>query len=93
MLFKAANDKNGEKNRGKATQVKQVHNLDGDDIFNPEIEQALIEKEDLEKEEEEEEKEEIDPLLENIYNISTIFWILYLLDLFFYKFKCPSKKR
>ena len=87
-----ANVTNNEKNRGKATQIKQVHNLDGDDIFNPEIEEALIQKEDLEKEENEEneeneEKEEINPVLENIFNISTAFWILYLLDLFFYKFK------
>ena len=86
-----ANVTNNEKSRGKATQVKQVHNLDGDDIFNPEIEEALIQKEDLENEEEEEkeeeEKKEIDPILEYLFNISTAFWVLYLLDLFFYKFK------
>ena len=89
MLLRKGNETNVEKNRGKASQVKQVHNLDGDDIFNPEIEQALIEKEDIENEEDEEkeEKKEIDPLLENIFNISTGFWILYILDLFFYKFK------
>ena len=84
-----ANVTQNEKNRGKVTQVKQVHNLDGDDIFNPEIEEALIQKEDLENEEEEEKEkeEELDPILENLFNISTGFWILYLLDLFFYKFK------
>jgi len=89
-LFRATAT-NNEKSRGKSTQVKQVHNLDGNDIFNPEIEEALIQKEDLENEEEEEnkeeEKEEIDPILEYIFNISTAFWVLYLLDLFFYKFK------
>ena len=88
MLLRKGNESNVEKNRGKATQVKQVHNLDGDDIFNPEIEQALIEKEvENEEEEENEEKKEIDPILDNIFNISSAFWILYLLDLFFYKFK------
>ena len=88
MLLRA-NVTNDEKNRGKATQVKQVHNLDGDDIFNPEIEEALIQKEDLENEEEEEKEEEkeIDPILETLFNISTAFWFLYLLDLFFFKFK------
>ena len=40
-----------------------------------------------EEEEEKEKEEELDPILENLFNISTGFWILYLLDLFFYKFK------
>lgn len=75
-------------NRGKFTQIKQAHNKDGNDVFDPEIEESLLEKEESnEKEEENEDKNEKNQILEMIFNISTIFWIFWVLDLFLFKFK------
>ena len=84
-------------NRGGITQTKQAHNKEGDDIYTPELEQTLIDKEEIsdkieEKqetgEENEETKKEHNKILEMLFHISTIaFWSLYLLDLFMYKFK------
>ena len=84
-------------NRGGITQTKQAHNKEGDDIYTPELEQTLIDKEEIsdkneEKQETDEENEETkkehNKILEMLFHISTIaFWSLYLLDLFMYKFK------
>ena len=82
---KEENDKNI--NRGKFTQIKQAHNKDGDDIFNPEIEETLLEKEENNENEEEEKEEEKNQIILNIYKVSSIVWILWILDLFLYKFK------
>ena len=84
-------------NRGGITQTKQAHNKEGDDIYTPELEQTLIDKEEISEineekqetgEENEETKKEHNKILEMLFHISTIaFWSLYLLDLFMYKFK------
>ena len=74
-------------NRGGITQTKQAHNKEGDDIYSPELEQTLIDKEEIsdkieEKqetgEENEETKKENNKILEMLFHISTIaFWSLY----------------
>jgi hypothetical protein len=82
-------------NRGNTVQTKQVHSKEGNDFYTPELEQALIDKEDIsekvseeKKDDDEETKEPKNKLLENIFHLSTIgFWTLYLLDLFLYKSK------
>ena len=84
-------------NRGGITQTKQAHNKEGDDIYTPELEQTLIDKEEISEkneekqetdEENEETKKEHNKILEMLFHISTIaFWSLYLLDLFMFKFK------
>lgn len=73
-------------NRGNITQIKQVHNEVGNDIYNPEIEEPFIEKEEEENEDNKDNKEK-NTILEVIFKISTLFWVFWILDLFFFKFK------
>ena len=87
-------DKNDNNiNRGNITQIKQAHNEKGNDIYNPEIEEPFIEKEENNEKEEENENEdnkeckEKNTILEVIFKISTLFWVFWILDLFFFKFK------
>lgn len=85
------NDNNSNINRGKFTQIAQAHNAFGNDIYNPEIEEPFIEKEENnendEENEENKDKKENNTILENIFRISTLFWVFWFLDLFLYKFK------
>ena len=78
-------------NRGNITQIKQVHNEVGNDIYNPEIEEPFIEKEENNEKEEENEdnkdNKEKNTILEVIFKISTLFWVFWILDLFLFKFK------
>ena len=79
-------------NRGNITQIKQVHNEVGNDIYNPEIEEPFIENEENNEKEEEENEDNKDnkeknTILEVIFKISTLFWVFWILDLFLFKFK------
>lgn len=86
-LLRAANNEDG-KTRDGITQIKQAHNEDGEDIYDPKIEEPLIEKETNESQKEEDNnQEENNTILENIFKISMLFWVFYILDLFFYKLK------
>ena len=83
---------NNNINRGNITQIKQVHNEVGNDIYNPEIEEPFIEKEENNEKEEEENEDNKDnkeknTILEVIFKISTLFWVFWILDLFLFKFK------
>ncbi len=77
-------------NRGKITQIKQIHNDEGNDYYSLDMEKTPtpIEEEEKSNSIEEEPEEEKNETLLLIFHASTIaFWTLYLLDLFLYKFK------
>lgn len=74
------------KNRGKITQLKQPHNPEGNDVFKKELEKPLVNYEEGQNKEIESEKEE-NKTLTTLFNISCIFWVLYFVDLYCYKFK------
>lgn len=74
------------KNRGKITQVEQSHNPEGNDVFKKELDKPLINYEEGQNKEIENEKEE-NKTLTILFNISCIFWVLYFVDLYCYKFK------
>ena len=76
-------------NRGKITQIKQIHNVEESDFYTPEMEKTLIEEEEkLNLTESAPNEEKKNKNLELIFHASTIaFWSLYILDLFLYKFK------
>ena len=74
------------KNRGKITQVEQSHNPEGNDVFKKELDKPLINYEEGQNKEMENEKEE-NKTLTILFNISCIFWVLYFVDLYCYKFK------
>ena len=74
------------KNRGKITQLKQPHNPEGNDVFKKELEKPLVNYEEGQDKGVENEKEE-NTTLTILFNISCIFWVLYFVDLYCYKFK------
>ena len=74
------------KNRGKLTQLEQPHNPEGNDVFTKELEKPLVNYEEGQDKGVENEKEE-NTTLTILFNISCIFWVLYFVDLYCYKFK------
>ena len=90
-IFRATNPNSNENtkeinDRGKITQVEQAHNAEGKDVFKKELEKPLINYEEGENKDDEIEKEE-NKTLTTLFNISCVFWILYFVDLYCYKFK------
>ena len=89
IKFKTANTQSG-KARDEITRIKQVHNDDGDDVYNPNLEEPLIERENTVSEKEKEMEEEINkqikhnPVILKLYKISLIFWLLYIFDIYAY---------
>ena len=79
------NEEFGE--RGKSTQAEQAHNDEGidKDVYKKEYEKPLVDYEEG-NEKKEEEKEE-NKTLTTLFNISCIFWVIYFVDLYCYKFK------
>ena len=91
QIFRATNPNNNENtkeinDRGKITQVEQAHNAEGKDVFKKELEKPLINYEEGENKDDEIEKDE-NKTLTTLFNISCVFWILYFVDLYCYKFK------
>lgn len=92
-IFRANNPNNNENTKeindrgGKITQVEQAHNAEGKDVFKKELEKPLINYEEGENNKEDEIEKDENKVLTTLFNISCIFWILYFVDLFCYKYK------